>query len=798
MNDLKFAFRQLLKNPGFTAVAVLKLALGIGANTAIFSIFNALLVRRLPFPNPDRLVWVEEISKQSSQEPWGGHFLDWQEHSQTLEAIATYDNATRTLITKTGPERVEVSMISAGFLSLLGAYPIPPGRSFSATEDKPGGERVAILSHELWQRHFRGDPDIVGRSITLDDASYAVIGVLPERFRFFHPIDVCVPLALDPKAQLAGDIRYFGPTMARLKPGMTMERAQAELDTLLKRYENSRPEGMGRIESHTRLISLQEHLLGDTRLPLLVLLCAVGFLLLIACANVANLLLARAVTRQKEMSVRAALGASWQRLTRQMLTECLVLALAGGGAGLLLAYWLTRLLASFNLADTLGPLAGVTNITVDPRVLGFALLLSIGTGLLFGLLPALRLSDLSSNFSLMEGACGTRSLGRRLRSALMMSEVALAILLLCGAGLLIRSFVKLVEVNPGYRAEHLLTARFQLPPRYSERLQRVQFYERLLQRVGALPGVISVGATSHLPLVRYNMGGTLRVEGRVPEKGEREPSAPITSVNPDYFRTMGINLRAGRLLKDTDTDGALSVALMSEALARKLFPNGDTLGKRLFVAGEWRTIVGIVADIRHQGLDQGIEQAVYLSYRQLPRPGMALVLRSTGDPLSLVSALRDAVQEIDPELPIYDVLTMKARLSHSVAGRRFNLSLLGGFATLALLLAGIGAYGVIGYVVTERTREIGIRMALGAQRRDVLSLVVGQGMGLALLGVGIGLGASLALSRVLQTLLFEIEPTDPLTFATAPLVLAAVVLIACWVPARRAASVDPVEALRYE
>jgi putative ABC transport system permease protein len=575
-----------------------------------------------------------------------------------------------------------------------------------------------------------------------------------------------------------------------------MERAQAELDALLHRYEITRPEGSRRIESQTRLVPLQEHLLGDTRRPLLVLLGAVGLLLLIACANVANLLLARAVTRQNELAIRAALGASRLRLTRQILTECLVLALAGGGAGLLLAHGLTDLLGSLDLANALGQMARVTPITMDVRVFAFVLLTSLATGLLFGLLPTLRVSRPAANASLREGERGGRSHGRRLRGALIVSEVALALVLLVGAGLLIHSFVRLLVVDPGYRAENLLTARFQLPPRYSGNAQRVQFYERLLERVAALPGIDSVGATSHLPLIRYNMGATLRVEGREPAKGEREPSAPIASVNPGYFRTMGIGLRAGRLFNASDVQGAPGVVLLSETLARTLFPAEDPVGRRLFVAGERATVVGIVTDIRHQGLEQEIEQAVYFSYRQLPRPGMALVLRSTVDPSLLSSALRRAVQDIDPALPLFDVMTMDARLSRSIAGRRLNLLLLGSFAALALLLAGVGIYGVIAYVVTERTREIGIRMALGAQRRDVLRMVLGQGMRLALLGVAIGLAAAFGLSRVLQTLLFEVKPSDPLTFTLIPVVLVGIAFLACWLPARRAASVNPMRAIR--
>ena len=798
--DLRFGLRMLMRNPGFTLIATLTLALGIGANTAIFSVVNALILRPLPYPDSERLFWVEEVSKRTndSQEAWGGHFLDWQEHSQTLEGIAAQDGGTRTMTGAGEPERVEVGEISANFLLLLGAQPLPPGRNFTSAEDSPGGERVAILSHALWLRRYNGDQGIVGRSVTLNDANFTVIGVAPANFRYYHHFDVWVPLALDPTAQMAGETRQYGPTVVRLKPGVTPEQAQAEMDTLLQRYETARPQGVSRIDSRTRLVPLQEHFLGARRRPLLVLLGAVGLVLLIACANVANLLLARAGAREKELAIRGALGAGRLRLTRQLLTECLLLAMTGSAAGLLLASWLINLFSSLNSTDALGEMGRVAAITIDLRVLGFTFLITLVTGLLFGLLPALRLSRTDLNVSLKEGGRGGGLHGRSLRNALMVAEVALAIVLLIGAGLLIRSFVKLLDVDPGYRAENMLTAKISLPPRYRDNSQRAQFYERILQRLTALPGVAAVGATSHLPLTGYNMGATLRVEGRSPQPGEREPSAPVARVNPDYFRTMGISLRAGRLINDSDTQDSPGVALLSETLARRLFPNEDPLGKRLSVAGMNTTVIGVVNDIRYTGLDGEIEQAVYLSYRQLPRSGMALVLRGAVEPSSLAPALRNAVREIDPALPVYDVMTMNERLSNSVAARRFNLLLLGGFAALALLLAGIGVYGVISYVVTQRTHEIGIRMALGAQSGDVARLFVKQGMALVLRGVALGSVGALALTRVMKGLLFDVSATDPLTFAVITLLLISVALLACWIPARRATKVDLMITLRRD
>jgi putative ABC transport system permease protein len=797
--DLRFGLRMLLKNPGFTLVATLTLALGIGANTAIFSVVNALILRPLPYPDPERLVWVDYTSsKNTGGEILSAHFLNWREQNQTLEGIAQFEPTTRTLTGAGEPERVEVGQISASFFTTLGVQPLSPGRNFTAAEDKTGGERVAILSHGLWQRRYNGDQDIVGKTITLNDSTFTVVGVTPENFRYFRPFDVWTPLAIDLERDRANGNTSSQSTVARLKPGIALEQARAELDTLLQRYESAKQEGKPRIDLQARLVPLQRLLLGETRRPILVLLGAVGLVLLIACANVANLLLARAATREKELAIRGALGAGRLRLVRQLLTECLLQAMAGSAAGLLLASWLTALLGSLSSTNTLGEMGRVAAITIDMRVLGFTLLITLVTGLLFGFLPALRFSRADLNVSLKEGGRGGGLHGRGLRNALMVSEVALAIVLLIGAGLLIRSFAKLLDVDPGYRAENLLTARIALPPRYSDNSQRAQFYERILQHIAALPGVTAVGATSHLPLTGYNMGAQLLVEGRQPREGENPPSAPVARVNPDYFRTMGISLRAGRLINDGDTQEAPGVALLSETLARRLFPNEDPLGKRLSVAGLGATVVGVVSDIRYTGLDGEIEQAVYLSYRQLPRSGMALVLRGAVEPSSLAPALRNAVREIDPALPVYDVMTMNERLSNSVAARRFNLLLLGGFAALALLLAGVGVYGVISYVVTQRTQEIGVRMALGAQSADVVRLFIKQGMTLVLLGVALGSAGAFALTRVMKSLLFGVSATDPLTFTVITLLLIGVALLACWIPARRATEVDLMITLRRD
>ena len=801
--DLRYGLRILRKHPGFASIAILTLALAIGANTAIFSVVNALILRPLPYPNPDRLIWIEEASKTDPGiPPYGGHFLDWQEHSQTLEGIGQIERDSRTLTGFGEAERLEVGTISASLLPVLGVQILALGRNFAEAEDKPNADRVAILHHDFWRQHFNSDPNIIGKSITLNDAAFTVVGVLPERFRFFITFDVAVPLALDAQQELAGTTRSFQSTVARLKPGVTRDQARLELDALMQRYEESRPEGNQRLlDNRTQIIPLHNYLLGETTRPLLVLLGAVGLILLIACANIANLLLARGVSRQKELAIRSALGASRLRLVRQMLTECILLATAGGIAGLLLAWWLTGLFSSLDSASTFGGMSRVSAITIDLRVLAFTLLISLLTAVLFGLVPSIQSSRPILSLSLKEGGRSSKFQGRSLRGVLMVSEIALAIVLLVGAGLLLRSFVKLLGVDPGYVADNVLTARIQLTPLYKDKSKRIQFYDQTLQQVAAIPGVTAAGATSHLPLTGYNMGGSLRVEGRARPEDGKDPAAPIGAVSPDYFRAMGIRLLSGRLFNDRDNLDAPSVAVLSESLARGLFPDEDPIGKRLFIAGsgaDLSTIIGVVGDIRHKGLDSQIDWAVYLSYRQTPRPSMALVLRTAVNPMSLANALRESVREVDPALPVYQVMTMNERLSNSISARRLNLTLLASFAALALLLAAIGVYGVISYVVTCRTHEIGIRMALGAQRSDVIKLFLRQGMSLVLIGVGLGIFGALALTRLMTSLLFGVTHNDLFTFAAVAMLLSLIALLACYVPARKAAKVDPLVALRHE
>ncbi len=800
--DLRYGTRMLAKQPGFTLTAALTLALGIGANTAIFSVINGLMLRPLPYASPERLVWVEDVSKTlPTTFVRGAYFLDWREQSQALEGIAGHTSWDRVLSGEGEPERINCGEATADFFSLLGVGPFAIGRNFNEAEDKPGAGHVAVLSHELWLRRYGGDPGIVGKKIALDDKGYTVIGVLPASFRYFRPNELWIPMALDAEVERSGERWRALEVVARLKPGTTLDQARAELETIRRRSEERMPREPRFVTSQTRLTFLQEKLLGDTRRALLALWGAVGMILLIACANVANLMLARVTARQRELAIRAALGAGRLRLIRQMLTESLLLSVAGGSAGLALAYCLTRLIGALISTETVGDLARLSVITIDGTALGFALIISLLTSLLSGLAPALRLSRPDLNSALKDGERGADFHGRRLRGALMVVEVALAVILLAGAGLLIRSYVKLLGVDQGYKSENLLTARLALPDRYDKEVDRVQLYDRVLSGIASSPGVEAVGATSVLPLTTRNIVAWLQVEGRPREDRQRESPVFLSSVNPDYFRIMGIGLRAGRGFKDSDRQGAPSVGVITESLALKLFPGEDPLGKRINVptsGAEWTTIVGVVGDVRHKGVDRALEPMVYLSYWQAPPPRMALVVRGAGDASPLAPVVRGAVRAADPALPVHDVMAMDARLSNSAAARRFNLSLLAALAASALALAGVGIYGVVSYVAAQRTREIGIRMALGAQRSDVLRLVIRQGIAQVILGVTLGLAGALALTRVMANLLFGVGANDPLTYAGVALSLTCVALLACWIPARRATKVDPMIALKHE
>jgi putative ABC transport system permease protein len=798
-HDIRIGARTLAGDPGFTAIALITLALGIGANTAIFSVVNALILKPLPYANPDRLVWIGEVSPDRPGDfvP-GAHFLEWTEQSETLEQIAAY-NPTSAILTGAGePERLDANRVSAGFFAALGVR-LALGRAFVAQDDLPGAAPVAIISHSLWQRRFGADPNVIGRSIQLDDKSYTVVGVLPAGFRFSEPFELWIPLALDPKQERGNVMTSILSSFGRLRPGVTRATAESELDTIRSRYEASRPPNSLAFGGAVRLMSLHQKLVGDTGRLLLILLGAVSLILLIACANVANLLLSRGAGRQKEFAIRAALGAGRLRLMRQMITESLLLAVCGGVVGLCLGFLLTKGVVSLASAATLGEISRVETIDIDPRVLGFTLIVSLITGLLFGLAPALQISSPALNDSLKEGGRGSRFHRGGVRQALMVTEVALSIVLLIGAGLLIRSFANLLRVNPGYRPDNLLTMRLSLPePRYEERARREAFYSEILQRISGLPGVQSVGAINHLPLTDFMLGGWLRIPGR--PVTTNQPPTPMAIVSPDYFRAIGIPLRAGREFTDRDDSQSPRVLILSESLASACFPGENPLGKQVWVPGPGKdtpTVVGVVGDIRHKGLDQDVTPQVYQPYRQFAPGSMALVIRAAR-PMGLAPAVRDQVLAIDQALAVGEIQTMQQRLSGSTSPRRLNLMLLGLFATLALALSAVGVYGVIAYVGAQRKHEIGIRMALGAEAADVRRLLIGQGMILVGAGVLLGLGAALGLTRVMNSLLFGVSATDPLTLAGVSVLLAIVGLAACYKPARAAARVDPMAALRCD
>jgi putative ABC transport system permease protein len=798
--DLRYGLRMSLKDKGFTIVAVFTLALGIGANTAIFSVVNALLLRPLPYRNPDQLIWITEFFTQPVIEyvP-ASHFLAWSEQCQTLAQIAAYAPDNLTLTGMGEPERLDANHVSAQFFTLLGAQ-LLLGRNFLPAEDRPGGEPAAIISHSLWQRRFSADRQIIGRSITLNDRGYTVVGVLPPDFRFIHPFEVWVPLALNPaQAQ-----RVIVNAIARLKPGVTREQAQVEMETISRRLESGKS-AVEALFDRTRLVSLHERLAGDTRPLLLILLGAVSLILLIACANVANLQLSRAAVRQREFAVRAALGARSWRLMRQMLTESWLLALGGGALGLLLAFLLTKAFIAMTPTDMFGDIARLSPINLDLSALGFTSIVSLLTGTLFGLAPAFQFSRPNPpnlNDSLKEGGRGHSFQRTRLRQLLMAMEVALAVVLLAGAGLLMRSFVKLLEVNPGYRPESLLTAQVSPPAlSHDESGRRNAFYREFLQRVSALPGVESAGAINHLPLTDFQLQGWLRLPGRPQFLNLDQPAIPIGIVSEDYFRTMGIPLRAGRVFNERDHSEAQRVVILSESLARSLFPNEDAVGKQVWMPGpgeDMSTVVGIVGDVRHQGLERDVTPQIYAPYMQSELLSATFVIRTTSDPLRMAAAVRNQALAIDQGAPVYDLQTMERRLATSMSSRRFNLLLLSIFALLALTLAAVGVFSVIAHAVTQSTYEIGIRMALGASPGNILRLFVGQGMTFVAIGIALGLAGAWALTRVMATLLFGVSATDLLTFAGVAFLLSIVALLACYLPARRAAKVDPMTSLRFE
>jgi putative ABC transport system permease protein len=785
------------KRPGFTLVALIALALGIGANTAIFSLVNAVLIRPLPFAEPDRLVWVWgnfSGGNRASVAPLD--YLDYRKENKTFEEFA----ATFTLplaLNLTGggePERLSASGVTGNYFQALGARPLL-GRTFSMENEKTGSDEVVILSYGLWQKRFGGDSAILGKTVTLDGKKREIIGVMPENFGFSRASGLWIPINFDFSPEMKQRKAHFMRPIGKLKEGVTIAQAQADLDVIAKRLEEQYPEsntGWG-----LRLVSLQEQLVGDTRSTLLILLGAVGFVLLIACANVANLLLVRAAARQKEIALRSALGAGRFRIVRQMITESVLLALAGGALGTLLAIWGIKLLVTLS-ADSIPPTA---QVGIDATVLGFTFLISLVTGVVFGLSPAFRAMKLNVGESLKEGGrtSGEGASRNPIRSTLVVLESAVAVMLLIGAGLLIRSLIQLQNTNPGFEAQNVLTMSLALPmEKYSTPEKASNFFQELESRVSGLAGVESVGLVTELPLSGQLNDMPFTVEGRPPVTIDQAFDADFRRVNQHYLRTLRIPILRGRNFTDQEVRQSAKVVLVSELLVSQVFPNEDPIGKRLVMAmgDQPFEIIGVTGDIRDRALGTEPFPAMYWPTYATGRTN--LVIRTQADPTSLAAAVRREVQAIDPDQPVADIKTMEQWLDTAVATPRYRTILLGLFALLAVVLASTGIYGVMSYSVTQRTHEIGVRMALGARQLDVLKLVVRQGMGLVLIGVAVGLAGAIALTRVLSSLLFGVGARDPWTFGVVAMLLSLVALVACYIPARRATKVDPLVALRYE
>jgi putative ABC transport system permease protein len=820
LQDLKYGVRMLAKAPGFTAIAILTLALGIGANTAIFSVVDGVLLRPLSYKDSASLfnVWGK-FEKEGIPQNWISEpeYWDLVDRNQSFSEIAAYQLGGGANLTSSDAPPVQVSegAATSSLFSLLGVHPVL-GRAFSAEEDQPGRNKVALLSYALWRSQFGADPKIVGKPVQLDGESYAVVGVLGPDFSLGTKPNIWVSLGLD-RAKPDDRGSHSLHVTARLKPGVNFAQASSDMDRFAAQLQREYPDNYGTGDKGWGmfLVPVKEQLVGKLRPALFILLGAVAFVLLIACVNVANLLLSRASARERELAVRAALGAKRSRLVRQLLTESLLLALAGGALGLVLAFWgvsALRALVPHNVPR-------MDEVQVNPMVLAFTFGISLLTGLVFGLAPAWQVSRANLQDALREGGRGGSAAAgsRRLRGVLVVSELAIAVLLLVGAGLLIRSFRHLLDVSPGFQTQHLLTMEIALPEQaYAAGAPVQSFYKQLIDRILAIPGVQSAGAVNLMPLSEAYSSGTVVFEDTSIPNAPRAAhfgNLPFMEIDkrtatPGYFQAMQIPLLRGRMFTDGDGPEAPFVAVVDADFAHRFWPTGDAVGKRIAVDSipnsippqrRWRTIVGVVGHVKHYGLDvQGREQAYFPRAQKDDAHEMYLAVRTTLDPASVTSAIRQQVAALDKNLPIYNIATMDQLVSNSVAQPRLNLSLLVAFAALALILSAVGVYGVMAYAVTQRTHEIGIRMALGAMPADVLRQVLAEGGRLAAFGVALGLVAALALTRLMASLLFGVKPTDPVTFAVVAAMLVCVALAACYIPARRATRVDPIIALRYE
>ncbi len=815
LNDLRYGARMLIKSRGFTVAAILSLAIGIGANTAIFSVINALLLRPLPYPDADRLVilWNRSPGLNVEQDWFSpGQYLDVKAENQVFETVCVSIGASFNLTGQGGPEHIDGARVSSGFFQLFGARPFL-GRVFLPEEDQPGRPATAILSQGFWQRRFGGDPGVIGRTLILNGANFEIVGVTQPGFSLTDEImpavnsieraEVLLPLPLSESARSNRgneDFNIFG----RLKPGVTAAQAQAEMDVIAgrmkQRYPENYPPHGGLTISVTPLL---KQVVGDIGPALMMLIVAVGFVLLIACANVANLLLARAAARQKEIAIRAAVGADRLRILRQLLTESALLALLGGLLGLVAAFLAIKAIRVFGPEN----IPRLDEVGVNGRVLGFNLLVMLLTGLLFGLAPALRASRVDLNEALKEGGRATGDGAARRgrlqpRKLLVIFEVALSLILLVGASLLIRSYQRILNSHPGFNPHHVIALRMSLPAvKYAKPELTLSFFQRIVDRIKALPGVEAVGVTYSLPMSTVAFAwGPITIEGYIPKAAHDQIISNIRIVSPDYFRTMEIPLLQGRYFTEQDKKDAPETVIVDEALAQRFWPNESPLGKRLQNgnSGPWRKVIGVIRGAKRYSSEKEPPITVYYPHEQYPARSMYLVARTTPDPLDVKAGIVREIQAVDPEMPVFDVSTMDQRLSDSLARRRFSMLLFGVFAFIALILASIGIYGVMSYSVTQRTRELGVRIALGAQSWQILKLVVGNGMALAAIGMALGLTVSFALTRLMKGFLFGVQATDPLTFIVIPLLLMTVALLACWIPARRAARVDPMVALRTE
>jgi putative ABC transport system permease protein len=811
LQDLRYSIRKLFKQPSLSIVALIALSLGIGANTAIFSVVNAVLLRPLFYRNSDRLVFVwgalRDKAEKSTTPSSIPNVRDWGEQNRVFDSLSSYTFDTLNLIGRDEPERVAVTLVSANLLDTLGVVPVV-GRSFTPEEDDPSKSRVAMLSNGLWKRSFGGDVGVLGKTITLDGWNFTVVGVLPPEFKIprqatpgtviMDSIDLMIPVSflgsVNPNIPTRRG-RNFLTVIGQLKPGVSLEQAQADMAGVASGLESQYPDTNSKLT--VDVVPLQEQLVGKIRSALLVLLGAVGFVLLIACANVANLLLALSAARQKEIAVRMALGAGRGRIIRQLLTESITLWLIGGALGLLLAIWGTNALLAIAPVDI-----PIRELAIDPRMFTFTLLITLVTGLVFGLIPAIQISKPDLDQSLKEGQKGsTRGvLSKGMRSMLVVSEVALALILLIGAGLMIRSFQRVLSADPGFEPKNLITMEmFLSPQRYSDDPQMVTFHRQLMDRIKNLPGVESVGAVNILPL-KGDTFTPFEIAGQPTPPGQPF-MVSHRIISTDYLQTMRIPLLKGRYFTDQDSEKAAQVTIISETLARRFWPDGDAIGKQVNIAFSPpgpHEVVGIVGDVKQGGFESESSPEVYVPYVQQPWPSLFLVVRTATQPASMGAFLRRAVLDIDKDQPVSQPTTVEEILNERVAQRRLNMLLLTVFAAVALLLAVAGIYGVMTYSVTQRTQEIGLRMALGAPPGHIFKLIVGQGMTLVIIGVAVGLVCGLALNQIMKSLLFGISATDMLTYFVLSVVLIAASLIACYIPARRATRVDPIEALRYE